>query len=54
MCDITMTLKLIAEILKKRELEEITKDMTLDDKIEFVNAIRALDVPAQYIEKHMV
>lgn len=53
MCELTKTLKYIAENLQKRQHAEIAKRMTEQDKIDFVNAVRTLDVHAQHIEKVM-
>lgn len=51
MNDITKTLKIIADNLKRHELATIANGLTRQEKEEFVNAIRALQVPADFMSK---
>lgn len=54
MNDVVETLKLIADLVMKQEHENLDKQMTVDEQIDFVNSIRTLNTHAQHIETLVV
>ena len=51
MSELTKTLKYIADQLVKKEHREISKNMTVDEKVDFVNAISTLQEHSLVIQK---
>lgn len=51
MCEMTKTLKNIAEQLVKKDHREISAVMNEQDKIDFVNAIATLNEHAHFIQR---
>lgn len=53
MSDMTTLLKLIADNLRKLELEEIYHKLDDEERQDFVNSVRTLQEPATYICQHL-
>jgi len=54
MCELVKELKLLADTVIKKEHEELSREFTLEDKMDFVNAIRTLSEHSDYLVKELI
>ena len=54
MCKLVNDLKVLAGKVIKKEHKELDREFTLEDKIDFVNAVKTLQTHSEYLVKDLI
>jgi len=54
MCELVKELKLLADAVVKKEHHTLDREFSLEDKIDFVNAVQTLQTHSEYLVKELV